>query len=256
MRSRILLLFVFGAAIGLAANDLPFAGKWAVNYAKSDFGSTTITYTALPSGEWRSTADGHSYNFRLDEKDYSDGLGSSTAWKSVGANTWQTTWKLNGKQLTTDTLRLGADGILTVSSKGTKPNGEPIDETTTFQRISGGPGLAGKWKTKGVQSGSADIIEFAASEGSRLAFKEPAMGMTCDGKLNGKNYACSGPTLAPGWAIAMTKTGARSLTLVVKKDSKPFYRFAYVVSADGKMLTATGGAAATTEKIKIVYDRQ
>ncbi len=239
----------------MIAADLPIAGKWKVNYSKSDFGSTTVTYSTLPSGDWKSTADGQSYRFKMDGSDSPDGLGGTAAWKAIDANTWQTTWKLNGKTLTTDTLKLGADGILTSSTKGTKPNGEAIDQVTTLQRVSGGPGLAGKWKTKALQSGSADIIEFAPS-GNGLAFREPSMGMVCDGKLDGKDHACSGPTLGQGWAIAMTKSGAQSLTLAVKKDGKPFYHYSYTVSPDGKVLTATGGAVATTEKIKIVYDRQ
>jgi hypothetical protein len=54
----------------------------------------------------------------------------------------------------------------------------------------------------------------------------------------------------------MTKTGAAMLSVTVKKDRKPFYRFAYTASADGKTLTLVGGAAATNEKMKIIYDRQ
>jgi hypothetical protein len=255
MRARILFLCIFGAAIAPAA-DLPYVGKWKVNNDKSDFGSTTVTYAKLPSGEWRATADGQSYRFKMDGNDYPDGLGDTTAWKSIDPNTWQTTWKLNGKTLSTDTLRVGTDGILTINTKGTRPNGEAIDDTTTLQRVSGGPGLAGKWKTKNVKSGSPEVMEFVASGGNGLAYRVPAMGMTCDGKLDGKDSACSGSTLPPGWTVAMTKSGVSVLTVVVKKDGKPFYRFAYATSADGKTLTATGGAAATNEKIRIVYDRQ
>jgi hypothetical protein len=93
-----------------------------------------------PSGEWQFTADGQSYKFKMDSNDYPDGLGNTAAWKSIDASTWQTTLKLNGKTLSTDTLRLGTDGILTVSTKGTKPNGEAINDTITLQRVSGGPG--------------------------------------------------------------------------------------------------------------------
>lgn len=255
MRARILFLCVFAAAIAPAA-DLPYVGKWKINNDKSDFGSTTVTYAKLPSGEWQATADGQSYKFKMDGNDYPDGLGDTTAWKSIDTNTWQTTWKVNGKTLSTDTLRVGTDGLLTINTKGTKPNGEAIDDTTTLQRVSGGPGLAGKWKTKNVKSGSPEVMEFVAGDGNGLSYKVPALGMTCEAKLDAKNYPCSGPTLPPGWAVAMTKSGPAILTVVVKKDGKPFYRFAYVTSADGKTLTATGGAVATKEKIRMVYDRQ
>jgi hypothetical protein len=244
------------SALAVAAADLPYAGKWKMNPAKSDFGAITITLESLPSGEWRSTADGQSYTFKMDSKDYSDGLGDTAAWKVIDANTWQTTWKLNGTVLSTDTLRVGTDGSLTVSTKGTSPNGEAIDDTTTFQRVSGGPGLAGKWKTKNVKSGSPEVMELLPSGGDGLSFKEPANGLTCDARLDGKDYPCTGPTLPPGWTVAMSKAGARSLDLMVKKDGKAFFKVTYTVAADGKSLTESGGATATNEKIKVAYDRQ
>src|SRR6266566_2960192 len=184
MSTRSLFLCAVVAAAALAASSLPYAGKWKMNPAKSDFAGTTTTFESLPSGEWRSTADGQSYKFKMDGKDYPDGLGDTAAWKSIDANTWQTTWKLNGKVLSTDTLKTGTDGSLIVSNRGTKPNGEPIDSTTTFQRVSGGPGLAGKWKTTTVKSGSPTVMELVPSGSDSLTFKEPAIGLTCDGKLD------------------------------------------------------------------------
>src|SRR5712692_767895 len=234
MQTRNVLLCAFAAAAALIAADLPYAGKWKMNPAKSDFGSTTVTYESLPSGEWQSTADGQSYKFKMDGKDYPDGLGDTAAWKSIDANTWQTTWKLNGKVLATDTLKVGTDGSLAVSSKGTRPNGEAFDDSTTFQRISSGPGLAGKWKTKTVKTSSPTVMELVPSGSDGLSFKEPANGLTCDGKLDGKDYPCTGPTLPPGWTVAMSKAGARSLDLTVKKDGKPFFKMTYTAAADGK----------------------
>jgi hypothetical protein len=256
MSTRNLILCAFTAATALLAADAPYVGKWKVNTAKSDFAGYTVTFEKLATGEWKSTADGQSYKFKTDGNDYPDGMGDTAAWKAIDANTWQTTWKLNGKVLSTDTLKLSADGALTVATKGTKPNGDTIDDTTTFQRVSGGPGLSGKWKSKRTQSASPGVIEFAASSGNGLTFKELTMDMSCDAKLDGKDHPCKGATLPAGWNIAMTKTGAQSLSLLVKKDGKPMYKYTYVVAPDGKSMTATGGAIATNEKIKIIYDRQ
>jgi hypothetical protein len=245
------------AATMLAAADLPYAGKWKMNLEKSDFGAITVTYTRLPSGEWEFSADGQTYKFKMDGTDYSDGMGDTAAWKSTGANSWQIVWKLNGKVLTTDSLQVGADGgSLMVNSKGTKPNGDAIDDTTTFQRVSGGPGLAGKWKTQKVKNSSASVLELTAAANDGMSFREADMGLSCDSKLDGKDYPCTGPTLPRGWTLAMTKAGPRSLDLVVKKDGKPFYKVTYTVGADGKSMTESGGATATTEKIKVVWDRQ
>jgi hypothetical protein len=256
MQIRNVFLCVLAAAGALVAADLPYAGTWKMNLAKSDLGGTTVTYEKLPSGEWQSTADGQPYKFKMDGKDYNDGLGNTAAWKTIDANTWQTTWKLNGKVLNTDTLKVGTDGSLVVNAKGTRPNGEALDDTTTFQRVSGSAGLEGKWKTKNVKSGSPAVVELVPSGSNGLSFKEPANGLTCDARMDGKDYPCTGPTLAPGWTVTMAKAGARSLDLMVKKDGKPFFKILYTVAEDGKTMIETGGATATDEKVKIVYDRK
>jgi hypothetical protein len=251
-------LLCFIAAIAtLAAADLPYAGKWKMNPTKSDFGESTVTYSQLPSGEMQSTADGQSYKFKIDGEDYPDPFGNTAAWRSIGANTWETTWKLKGKVLTVDTLTLSADGrALTVNSKGAKPNGESIDDTVTLQRVSGGPGLAGKWKTKNLKSSSPNVLELAPSGANGLVYRILDMDMTCDAKLDGKYYPCSGPTLGPGWALAWLKASPRALEWSVQMNGMLLYKGAFTISADGKTLTETGGATATNEKIKVVYDRQ
>ena len=66
MSIRNIFLCAVVSALALAAADLPYAGKWKMNPAKSDFGATTMTLESLPSGEWQSTADGQSYKFKMD----------------------------------------------------------------------------------------------------------------------------------------------------------------------------------------------
>lgn len=245
------------ASAMLAAADLPYAGKWKMNPAKSDFGQSTVTYSQLPSGEMQSTAEGQSYKFKLDGEDYPDPFGNTAAWKSIDANTWETTWKLKGKVLTMDTLKVSTDGqTLTITSKGTKPNGESIDDTVIMQRVSGGPGLAGQWKTRNLKSSSPSVMELAPSGTDGLAYKVIDMNMTCDTKLDGKDYPCVGPTLGPGWTLAWLKAGPHSLEYSVQINGKPMYKGAFAISADGKTLTETGGATGTNEKIKVIYDRQ
>jgi hypothetical protein len=245
------------ATTTVAAADLPYAGKWKMNPAKSDFGETTTTYERLPSGEMQATSAGQSYKFKMDGKDYPTPFGGEAAWKSLGPTSWQTIWKLKGKVLVTDTLTLSGDGrTLTVKSQGTKPNGEAIDDTTVSERVTGGQGLAGKWKTKNVKSASPSVLEMTPSGTDGLAFKMVDMGLACDAKLDGKDYPCSGPTLGPGWTVAFTNPGARALDMTVKMSGKVMFKMSYTVSADGKTLTENGTTPGTNEKTKVVYDRQ
>jgi hypothetical protein len=243
------------ASAALFAADAPYIGTWKMNPSKSNLAGTTMTYRQLPSGEWQSTSNGNSYTFRLDGKDYPDGLGDTAAWKQLNANMWQSTWKVNGATLSTDTLHAGVDGLLMIESKGTRPDGQAMDDRTILQRVSGGPGLAGKWKTKAVEMSSPDIIELTATGNDGLTFKEPALNLTCESKLDRKNHPCGGRALG-SWSVATVKTGPGSFVATIKKDGKPIYRYSYTPSADGKTLVATGGAANTSEKVRIVYDRQ
>jgi len=110
-----------------------------------------------------------------------------------------------------------------------------------------------KWKTKKVSGGSG-TMEMMASGTDGLIFKDLDMGMSCDGKLDGKDYPCTGPMLPPGFTVAM-KNAEGSLDLTVKKDGKPFFKGTYKVAADGKSMTETGAATSSSDKFKIVFDR-
>src|SRR6201996_8050402 len=101
LRGVVVCALAAGMAFG---NDFAIAGKWKLNYNKSKLGGAAVTYTALPTGEWRATTEGQAYAFRMDGKPYADGLGDMAAWKSLGPNTWQTVRSGNGYGATTDTL--------------------------------------------------------------------------------------------------------------------------------------------------------
>ena len=153
MQLRLVLLCAIVSG-GMAA-DLPFAGKWKTNLAKSDFGQAIFALESLPGGDWQSTSFGITYKFKMDGKDYPDGMGGTVAWKALDADTWELVAKANGKVTETDTFKLGAGGkTLTANSKQMKADGGSLENTSVYERVSGGPPLAGKWKTKKV-SGAA-----------------------------------------------------------------------------------------------------
>ena len=152
-------VFVLAAVVAVAAADPPYVGKWKMNPAKSDFGETTVTYEQLPSGEMQATQAGVSYKFKLDGKEYPAMFGSTAAWKTLSANSWEATFKLNGNVLTTDTLTLSADGkSLTVNSNGKNPNGECWMTPALGARLWRSR-LAGKWKTKNMKSAAPSVLE-------------------------------------------------------------------------------------------------
>jgi hypothetical protein len=244
-------------ASGLTAADLPFAGKWKMNPSKSEFGGMTMTYEQLAGGEMKATEEGQSFTFKLDGKDYPTPWGTTSAWKTIDAHTWESTDKVNGKVTGTDTLKLSADGkTLTVDSKNVRADGGTSNDTAVAERVSGGPGLAGTWRTKNVKTNAPGIMDLSASgtDGLKLSFVDE--GGTCTAKFDGKDAPAAGSMWPAGWTCSLTRTGAQGFDATWKKDGKAMFKESYTVSADGKSLTNVEGPMGSTEKVKIVYDRQ
>src|SRR5881296_928220 len=154
MRTSVpIAILVVLATAGFAPTDPPYTGKWKLNLAKSDFGQVTVLYEPVDGGGFKVTVDGLSYTLKTDGKDTPTPWGTTTAWKSINASTWEAINRANGMLLSTDTVRLSADGkTLTVASKVMKASGETSNDGMTFHRISGGPGLAGKWQAANLKS--------------------------------------------------------------------------------------------------------
>jgi len=263
MRRSLTVVALLCSASGIVASaqpdkaaDLPYAGKWKMNVAKSDFGETTLGFTQTASGQMQFTASGQSYTFRTDEKDYPSLFGRTSAWKQIDANTWEIAVKQNGKLLGTETARLSADGkTLTIHEKGPKPAGGTFEQTTVYERVSGGPGLMGNWKTKNLTTSAPTILELIPSTDG-LTIRIPDFQMSCETKFDGKDYPATGPTVPPGLTLAIQKTGPRSFDMTEKQNGKAIFKLSFTVSDDGKTLTEAGGAIGVSEKFKAVYDRQ
>jgi hypothetical protein len=255
-----MILFAGGSVVSAQPDktaDVPYAGKWKLNFAKSDFGETTIAFTKAASGHMQFTTMGQSYTFQMDGRDYPALFGRTAAWKQIDANTWETTIKQDGKLIVTETSRLSPDGkTLTLNTKGPKPAGGTFEETVVYERMSGGPGLEGKWKTKNIKGSAPTVLELAPSGNDGLTIRIPDFQINCEAKFDGKDYPATGPTVPPGLTIAVTKTGPRSFDMTEKKDGKEIFKLSFAVSADGNTLTETGGAVGTNEKFKAVYERQ
>jgi hypothetical protein len=252
----LLALVGIGATVLLAA-DPPYAGTWKLNPAKSNFGETTVTYEAVAGGQMKVTADGQSYTFKADGREYPTPWGNVAAWKAIDAGTWEVTSKVNTKVVGTATLKLAADGkALTVDSKSIKATGETSSDVAVYERQTGGPGLAGKWKTKNLKIGAPGTLSIGPSgpDGLTLTFVEEKA--TCSAKFDGKDYPATGPTWPAGWTCAIAKSGATALEVTWKREGKVLYKDTLTPSADGKTLTDVGAAPATTEKVTAVYDRQ
>jgi hypothetical protein len=240
-----------------AATEAPYAGKWKMNVAKSDFGDTTLTYDQMSGGEMKATMDGQSYTFKTDGKNNMTPWGTTVAWKAVDSNTWETIEKTGGKVASTSTFKLSPDGkALTIDAKRVKADGGTSNDFLTLQRVSGGPGLAGKWKTKNLKTSSPETLSLTQKGSDGLTISLGNEGAMCDAKFDGKDHSATGPVWPAGWTCAIAKSGPRSFDLTWKKDGKDMYKSTLAVSADGNTLTETGSAVGVSEKFTVVYDKQ
>jgi hypothetical protein len=256
--ARFCLAVLIAAGVASAA-DSPFAGTWKLNLAKSEFTGTTISIEQTAAGAMKYTAEGQSYTFNVDGKPYPGPFGSTAAWTQVNPTTWQAVWKMEGKGtvLSTDAIVVSADGrTLTITSKGTTPNGESFENVTEYRRAAGTAGLVGTWKSTKVQLSSPEIVKMSATDGGGLRWDLPAYKASVDLKFDGKDYTATGPTVPPGITLSLRQTESRSFELVQKFGGKIVYRGTYTVSPDGKTMTVFSTAEGTQEKVKAVYDRQ
>jgi len=239
----------------LAAADTPYAGKWKMNTAKSDFGESTMTYEQMPNGETTVTMDGPSYTFKTDGKENPTPWGMTVAVKAIDGKTWEMLDRANGKVINTTTMKLSTDDkTLTLDSKRVKANGEMTNDSMTMQRVSGGPGLAGKWKMKKLNSSAPSVLDLSAKSADSLTITMDEKNV-CDAKFDGKDYPATGPGPS-GWSCSIAKSGAHGFDVTWKKDGKAMYKSTLAASADGKTLIESGSAVGVAEKFKIVYDRQ
>ena len=75
-----------------------------------------------------------------------------------------------------------------------------------------------------MKSAAPSVLEIASSGPDGVVFKIVDMDLTCNGKFDGKDHPCSGPTLGPGWTASFAKAGPRTLDMNVKNNGKAFFR--------------------------------
>lgn len=254
-RFAVLIALIAGTA---AAAEPPYLGKWKLNPSKSDFGEQTITYEQAEGGALNVNADGVTFTIKPDGKDYPTPWGSTASWQSIDPTTWKTTEKVQDKVTMDGTMKLSADDkTLTMDSKMFKADGGSSDNSMVFQRVSGGPGLVGKWKAKIMSASAPGTLEIARSKAAAgVLLRYPDQGGECEATFDGRDHPASGKLWPQGWTCSATKSGASSLVVRWKKDGKLMYASAFTPSADGKTLAELSGAAGTSEKAKIHYDRE
>lgn len=150
--ARVLLALMLLTGVSLANPDNAWDGTWELNVAKSKFDPgpplKSQTRTIRTEGDMQTVtikganAEGGSVatksTYRLDGKDYPI-IGSADvdalAMKRVDESTVSGAIKRNGKVVSQVTRTLSKDGkVMTVTTKGTNPAGQPMNNVLVFDR--------------------------------------------------------------------------------------------------------------------------
>jgi hypothetical protein len=252
-----LCLSAFAFAVALTAAQDPFAGTWKLNQSKSKFTGEIVKYEKKPSGAMLESSGGIEFEFKIDGTEYPFPLGGTVSWKQGNDRAWVSVYRLKGKELSTTRLTLSADGrTLTATSTGTRPNGEAFKNVFTGQRIAGGPGLPGAWKSTEVKISAPGTFQIAAPGPNALTFSSPEYQFLCKAQLDGKDYPATGPTVPEGFSMSVKRIGPRQIEYVDKYKGKPIREGVMAVSADGRTLTEDSWPVGMKqEKVTAVYEK-
>ena len=249
----IILPMALAASVASAA-EANFSGTWKLNSQKSQLTGQTFTVEKTASGMMHFDLQGFAYDFNADGKEYPTPDGSTVVVQAPDPTTWDFTYSMGGKVTMKYHITLQGD-TQTIVMHVNKPDGTVVEQTSTATRVSGGPGLLGKWKSTEVK-GSATSMVITTKGKNGVTVEYPEFQQVCKGRFDGKDHTVIQSGAASKFALVFERTGADALKITTKLQGKPIYTDTLTLSADGKTLTDDGNALSANEPIKAIYERQ
>jgi hypothetical protein len=259
MKHFALTLVLLAASAGAASGaDSPFAGTWKLNVGKSTLAGQTLSYTATATGFQYSNGSTVKFDFALDGKDYQVIPGRTVNWTKSGDNSWDSVYKDGKGTVVTKVHRvLSADGkTMTVVSTDYRADGTTSEETDVRARVSGGPGLAGKWKEVKVGRASDTQIYSVPSAG-HIKYEIPSQKTSVEGAANGSPLQVQGPSVPDGATMTFKQVAPTKLRWSYAVKGVVLAKGTDTVSSDGTSLTSVSWVPGKeSEKTREVYDKQ
>lgn len=215
----------------------PFDGTWKLDPAKSHFEGGTFSITKTAKGYRISNGSTLTYSLAIDGKDYPIVDGASVAWSKADDGGVDTVSKTNGKVTSKGHMVVSKDGsTLTGDYTHYRPDGSTEAEHDVSKRLSGGPGLVGRWQDTKVQALNNSVTISTPAEG-RYEIRFPKNQSMNAGRLDGSPSPATGPTVPPGVEVSYKAVGPRKWTYAVSLKNKVYSKGTMTVSADGSTLT-------------------
>jgi len=242
------------AATVALASEPNFAGTWKLNLQKSQLTGQTFTVGKTASGMMHFDMQGFAYDFKPDGKEYPVPDGSTVVVQSSDPTKWDFTYTMGGKVTMKYHATIQGDSQTTVMQVN-KPDGTVVEQTSTATRVSGGPGILGKWKSTEVK-GSPTTVVIATKGKNAVTVEYPDFQQVCKARFDGKDHPVIQAGTASKFTVAFERTASDAFKMTTKLQGKPIFVDTLTLSADGNVLTDDGNAVSVNEPVKLVYDRQ
>lgn len=248
--------FALLAVVACGAAEPAYLGHWVPDESQTDVSNITVQYEVVDSMTYRVSVDGQTYLMPTDGSEAETPWGGTISVQQVDSVTWASNFRVGGNVIGTDTMMLSADGS-SLTVRGHRPGADGTDETseTRFQRVSGGPGLAGTWSGATSDGAMAGDLTIAASGDSALQISFAVMQADCTAPLDGSDVVATSPMFDGNWTCAVTEREDGGLTLTWKRSGEPRYISEYTVSAGGDTLTEVSTAVDVNEPVTVVYTK-
>jgi hypothetical protein len=236
----------------------PFDGTWKFNPSRSQLTGDTFTYSPGPDGKLHFSDGGAwEFDFALDGKPYKTPGGSTTTWTVAGANAWDRESSFEGKVTGKGQSSLSADGKQLVSSwTEFRPNGTTAKSSDVYERVSGGPGLLGKWKNIKVEATSETLILSVPAPG-QISYEMPDFKLKVSGPTDGSLIKPVGPTVSKNFFVSFRVVNPRTFSYESRLNDRVTGLGNLEVSTDGKTLVAVSWTPGKEdEKTKAVYEKK
>jgi hypothetical protein len=236
----------------------PFDGTWKFNPAKSQLTGDTFTYSAAAAGKIHfSNGASYDYDFGLDGKPYPTPSGYTVTWVKDGELAWNTESSFEGRVVTKGHTALTPDGKqMTNQYIEFRPDGTTAKSSEIYDRVSGGPGLLGKWKNIQVEASSETLILSLPAPGL-ISYELPDFKVKISGPTDGSPIKPVGPTMPKDLIVTFKVVDPRTLRWESRLKDRATGIGTLALSEDGRTLFSISWTPGKEdEKTKSVYEKQ
>jgi len=227
-----LMFFVGLSGFGVAQTN-PWNGSWKMDQSSLKYSGPSFSVATDADG-FTMTRDGTaSPKVVCDGKAQTTPDGMVTCTKSDMGYAVEVS--KNGRKLRKSMISVSADDkTRTAKTEFYPSDGEPYTITTTSDRVSGGPGMAGDWKQmKVIESQDTGILVIKV-DGDSISFKETDTSKPVICKLDGTETK-----VGDLGTMSVKLADPNTLKVTYSSDGKVRRENTFVLSADGKTITET-----------------